>query len=625
MIGRWIAAIMLISGAAAAGAQVPPPPASLPSAHQIVGAWRQAIKTRTAEPPSILHLRYRATENGLDSRIEQWVTADGAGYRESTVRPQDHDEILLSGNLAQERDWNDFVRSLDGTDLERLRSSGFVAGVIGFGPPPALESAKVGATADASAWTLTYRPRGGTETIWYVDRRTSLPTKVEEGGGIAATFSDWTGTGPLRPGRIVLSQGGTPAASYLLEGIPDVSPRSARPFAPLRPGRSDVVMASDVVTLPFTMEANHIIVQARLNNAPPIGFILDTGDAYETINRSRLAAFNLTSYGSSQTEGGGNSVENNFVSGANFDFGPVQLRNQHATVLEMGGLEKVFGIPLGGILGFDFISRFVVEIDYRAHVLRLHRPDRWRYAGSGSIVPITFDQGIPFADVILSVPTKPNLAAHVVLDSGASDTMILSSAFVKANDLIRLAATDTRVRGMAGSEKEFFAQSNMRGRIDALRLGNIVVRSIPVSLSANTGGVYASSTLAGTIGEGIYGRFHVFFDYTGHRVIFEPTPASNEPFQPRPSFGLTILAGGTDLHVFTITAVAAGSRAEGAGFKKGDVVEEFDGRAASQFRLGELREWLSTEGRHKVRVRRAGEDILLDAAMTADPIARGAG
>jgi hypothetical protein len=166
-------------------------------------------------------------------------------------------------------------------------------------------------------------------------------------------------------------------------------------------------MASDVVTLPFTLEGNHIILQAQVNGRPAIGFILDTGDDHETINTPRLASFGLSDYGGIHTEGGGGPAEMSFANGATFTFPGVELRNQHVSVLEQSGLERALGIPLGGILGYDFLSRFVVEIDYQANTLKLHKPDGWRYAGKGAIIPITFDDGgIPYFDVLLSVPTS---------------------------------------------------------------------------------------------------------------------------------------------------------------------------------------------------------------------------
>jgi len=211
----------------------------------------------------------------------------------------------------------------------------------------------------------------------------------------------------------------------------------------------------------------------------------------------------------------------------------------------------------------------------------------------------------------------------MVMDFGAAETMTLTSPFVKANNLIKLAGTNTNVAISAGLENQFFTQSNMRGHIDELHLGGIVARSIPVSLSANSGGAYASPNFAGTIGEGIFSRYHVFLDYARHRVIFENTARTDTPFPERKTFGLTLIASGADLHTFTISAVRTGSAAQSAGFRKDDVIVGFDQMQATQFSLGELRDWLLREGeRHLFRLNRDGQETSIDAPIALVSIDR---
>jgi hypothetical protein len=269
-------------------------------------------------------------------------------------------------------------------------------------------------------------------------------------------------------------------------------------------------------------------------------------------------------------------------------------------------------VPLGGILGYDFISRFVIEIDYGTKLLTLHDPKSWTYHGDGLIVPVTFDNGIPFAHATISVPTKPDIPAFFVLDFGASETMTLTSPFVKANDLARLAQTGTTVNRSAGLENQFFTQNNVRGRIEKLKLGPLTAENIPINMSVNTQGAYASANFSGTVGESLYRRYHVFLDFPRNRVIFEPTAEAAKPFPERRTYGLTVLASGADLHTYPVTAVRPDSPAEQAGFKKGDVIAAIDGKPASDFTLAQLRTWLSNDGEHhEVQVARGDGTVTI--------------
>jgi hypothetical protein len=343
------------------------------------------------------------------------------------------------------------------------------------------------------------------------------------------------------------------------------------------------------------MEASHIVFKVRLNGREPIGFLLDTGADENVINTPRLAEFGLKTYGGTITTGGGGSAEYDYAAGATFTLPGVELRNQHVAVIDQTGLERALGVPLGGLLGYDFISRFVVEIDFEKKLITLHDPKNWSYAGTGYVVPTTFDDGIPFTDGAISVGAKKDIVAYFVIDFGAAETMTLTSPFVKANDLVNLAQTNSFVNRPA-LDNQFFSQNNVRGHIDQLTLGKLTERSIPVNMSVNVKGAYASTTFSGTVGQGIFRRYHVFLDYARNRVIFEPTEETKLPFPERKTYGLTILASGADLHTYTVTAVRPGSQAEKDGFQKADVISELNRKPASEFTLSELREQLTHEG-----------------------------
>ena len=159
-----------------------------------------------------------------------------------------------------------------------------------------------------------------------------------------------------------------------------------------------------------------------------------------------------------------------------------------------------------------------------------------------------------------------------------------------------------------GLESQFFAQNNVRGHLQRLTIGGLTVNNVPVNMSVNTTGAYASTNFSGTVGETIYSRYHCYLDYSNYRIILEPGPEANKPFPGRETYGLTLLASGADLHMYTIAAVRPGSPAEVDGFQKGDVILGEDGKNASEFTLRELRESLSHAGQHHaLEVQRGGE------------------
>jgi len=591
--------------------------AQSPAVPSIIEAWRHAVDTSKRQ--GMLHQRFTANEEDVSATVDQWITPSGI-LRRDTEREFDSNELLVTPASAQTRDWNGFVRYLDGIELARLRSEGFIAAAIAFGPPAAMDQATLTSTSEPHSVALLFTPSHGISIKWIIDQDTSLPIQTIIRGAEAeqvTAYSEWQhSSGVFTPQHLVIKEKDKPDSDYRIAAPVQLEPAGASTFAPIKQKSSDVIMAKSSVELPFTMEANHIILQAQVNGSAPIGFLVDTGDDHESINTPRAAAFKLSSYGLTASYGGGNLAQFSLASGATFLFPGMELHNQHVDLLDQTGLEKALGIPLGGILGYDFLSRFIVEIDYEAKIMTLHKPSAWHYTGHGFVVPITFDSGIPYFETQISVPTQPAIPAHMCMDFGAADTMTFNSPFVQKHSLVRLAGTDTRATKPAGLENQFFAQTNMRGHIDELRVGGLVARSIPVSFSANTSGAYSDDVFDGTVGEGIYTRYRVFLDYPHHRVIFEPTAKTSSPFPERKTFGLTLIANGDDLHIFLVTGIRAGSPAEKEGFLKGDIITGLDGKPATSFTLGQLRDTLlHTDETHDFKILRAGKQTSILATI----------
>jgi S1-C subfamily serine protease len=82
--------------------------------------------------------------------------------------------------------------------------------------------------------------------------------------------------------------------------------------------------------------------------------------------------------------------------------------------------------------------------------------------------------------------------------------------------------------------------------------------------------------VAGIYGEPLLSRFDAAYDYSRGLVWLDPVAEA----QPVPFDRSGLSLAKTDGGAFAVSAVPAGSPAEAAGFKKGDVVDAVDGRPA---------------------------------------------
>ena len=360
-----------------------PSRAQSPTVPGIIQSWRHAVGT--APRQGTLHQRFTAKEEGVPATVDQWITPSGS-LRRSTVREFDSNELLVTPAVAQTRDWNGFIRYLDGTELARQRSQAFIAAVLAFGPPAAMERATLTpprsptalrsssrrptASASSGSSIMDYLASGSKRSS--ATKRPSSPQPIAIGDLPAASWHPSTSSSRKKTSP-------TPTISLPNHCSGDLP---AQPLLPDSnqppPTRHRRRRRASGFRSPHGGQPHHSARRRSTATRSIACFIVDTGDDHESLNAARAAAASvlLELRLRSASYGGGNLVQFSLASGATFTFPGVELHKQHVDLLDQTGLEQALGLPLGGLLGYDFLSRFVVEVDYEAKIMTLHKNPR---------------------------------------------------------------------------------------------------------------------------------------------------------------------------------------------------------------------------------------------------------
>jgi hypothetical protein len=166
---------------------------SHPSAQEVLTKWRAAVHAQKANRLKLAVLVSNSNQDGINGNVEEWITTSG-DYRCTTKREFDDTEVVVTPQAAELRDWNGFVRAVQGKELSRLRTEIFEKRVIVFGPPTQMPGASVSQSDDKKAYLLQTAPPGGVAMTWYVDATTWLPAKSVRPGDdteITTTYDDW--------------------------------------------------------------------------------------------------------------------------------------------------------------------------------------------------------------------------------------------------------------------------------------------------------------------------------------------------------------------------------------------------------------------------------------------------
>jgi hypothetical protein len=397
---------------------------------------------------------------------------------------------------------------------------------------------------------------------------------------------------------LLLALFSTPARSQVTDKTPV---RGAQPIA----SHHHFTKGHSALRIPFELADNLIYVRTRVNNSAPLWFILDTGASVSILNERVAKEMGLRAGRRESGTGTGGAIEVGMIDGVSLSMPGVTVTDQTVGAFPMDAFAPVAGRSVGGVLGYDFIKEFVLEIDYAASALNLYEPAAYEYKGAGEIVPIKFFNHKPNTKATLILGDTQTFEGTFEIDTGSDGVLVISTPFVKAHKLDEL--IKNRRQGNSGGAGGTVGASD--GRVAGVRLGKFTLNRPLVTLIQARAGEHATEKFDGVIGGEFFRRFKLVIDYSRSRVILEPNAHLRDPVEADMS-GLEFGAEGTDFKQFVVNEVAENSPASEAGLKEEDVLVAIDARPASALTLEEVRTLLRREGAERVLTIKRGEETL---------------
>ena len=378
----------------------------------------------------------------------------------------------------------------------------------------------------------------------------------------------------------------------------------ASPGAACAPAPS--AAAPGPISLPIELANNHIYVTVCAGSRP-LWFLLDSGAGVSLLDLGTAESLGIPLGDRVEARGAGPRS----TRGARLTGFAVHLPQDTGLSVEipaaiaLDGLTPYEGRQPQGILGYDFITRRVLQIDYHGRRLVLHDPATFRYGGPGVRVPLRLVGNFPHLGAELVLADGGRVTADFVLDLGSSLAVALTRPLVDAHGLRR--RVGPTIERPAGRGAGGTARSEI-GRVAALTIGGARIAAPLVYLYGDSAGVFSVTThFEGNIGGEVLRRFTVYLDYARQEAILEPGPDRDEPFEADMSGAVFISdSAGAGLRV---AFVAAGTPAAEAGLAPADLVLAVDGRAAADLGVGAVRALMRQAGTIvALTVRRDGRD-----------------
>lgn len=363
------------------------------------------------------------------------------------------------------------------------------------------------------------------------------------------------------------------------------------------------------VTIPIKVRNNLAVIPLEINNRGPFYFILDTGVNTTILTEPIMA--HLLGLEFSQSIfvyglGGEGIVEAMLAENVTISMHGITGKNMNLIVIPENILSfsEVFGFPVYGVIGYDFLKNFPVEISYSSESMRVFREPTYRLRRRTETIPFRVIQGKPYVEATIVGTSGDSLTTHLLLDLGASHPIYLNRRYI--------GLSEETISGFLGKGISGNLMGQI-GRVEKLIIGETEIEAPIVSYPDAEFLQFQGQSIhwEGIIGGGIIKRYHIILDYEREKMFIRRSPFYRQPFHTNLS-GLEVVARGSNMRDFIIHYVRPGSVAYEAGLIAGDRIIYLDTESYRQITLDKILNALSQDEGAVIRMVVMRDDKLLN-------------
>jgi predicted aspartyl protease len=317
--------------------------------------------------------------------------------------------------------------------------------------------------------------------------------------------------------------------------------------------------------IPFNvLSGGVVILKGQVNNYPDtLNFILDTGSGGISLDSMTCVRLGIPLSASDRTiRGIGGIRKVKFLYNAKLKLKGMHVDSLNFHVNDYEILTTVYGIKIDGIIGFSFLSRYIVRLDYDSLRMEVFSQGDFKYKRGGFIIrPLLASipiQTLKFKDV-------GKMQNKFYFDTGAGLCFLLSEEYVKDSSVMRKNKPEpfvTQAEGLGG--KMLMRLTTVK----EVQVGQYRFKDVPTYIFDDKFNVTSYPFLGGLIGNDLLRRFNVTLNYRKREIHLNPNSHFNDAFDyAYTGLGVYYVDGKV-----LIEDVVEGSPGAKAGFQTGDVI-----------------------------------------------------
>lgn len=306
-----------------------------------------------------------------------------------------------------------------------------------------------------------------------------------------------------------------------------------------------------------------ILLKAQFNNIPDtFNFILDTGSGGISLDSTTTATYQIPHVPSGRYIYGIAGVRKvDFTQHNRLTFPGITIDSLDFYINNYEVLSSVYGMRIDGIIGYSFLSRYIVKVDFDSLTISIFQPGFLRYPEHGFLLRPQF-RGLPI--IPLRIRDAKTINSRFFFDTGAGLCFLMSKQFKDDSSVLlkKRKPLPIEVQGLGGKRR---MQLTM---IKELQIGTYKFRKVPTYVLDDEFNVLSYPSLGGLIGNDILRRFNLVINYPQREIHLLPNGHFRDPFDYSYT-GMTMYNLDGEI---IIDDIIEGSPADKSGLKNGDII-----------------------------------------------------
>jgi hypothetical protein len=345
-----------------------------------------------------------------------------------------------------------------------------------------------------------------------------------------------------------------------------------------------------------------VLVQARINGSKLLWLEFEPNSLLTAIDTKLASELKIDVSGKKDVNSHSKAGSTGEYRQLSFHLPNVELFNQTAVPYDSDWNSKAFGRKVSGVIGYQALKDFVVEIDYENSTISLYKAGSYDKPVSGEEIPFQWEDGRIDIKTIISISNNNIVEARLTLGSDSqTEAILLNTPFVHDHQILDI-IKERQVSVLDGAKIYL-------SRIESLNLGQYILQTPTAVISTAVRGEGGRSDYDGAIGGEALRRFKLVIDFPRERLYLEPNKYFSDSFEIDMS-GMELIGDGAEYSNFLVSYVLPNGPAANSGIKKGDKLISINGAETKGLSLQQIRKMFMENDREFAFVLKRGKETL---------------